>query len=171
MKWFLEVWTTADVIAVISAALLPWINCYCVRTDRPTKNTPNGAKKLRQAKFGHFSILSIRNWTIFFLNHLYNWLIAFDCTDLSRNYLKKERLCSNLLLGQTWFEFYCMYSNFITLYTLYWNEDWTHITTVISATIAYNMALFHFHCIFMPVEIGQPLSKWYLSYFLISVWK
>ena len=141
----------------------------CVPTDQP-KTPPMGPKNWDRQSLVIFQYCQSRIRP-YFVEITYNWLIAFDCTYLSRNYLKKECLCSNLLLGQTWFEFYCMYSNFLTLYTLYWNKDWTHITTVISATIAYNMTLFHFHCIFMPVEIGQPLSKWYLSYFLISVWK
>ena len=66
-----------------------------------------GPQKLKQAKLGQFSIFSLQNWTIVCLNHPYNGLVSFDCTDLSSDSLKKERLCLQIVLGQTWFEFHC----------------------------------------------------------------
>ena len=65
-----------------------------------------GHKILKQAKLGQFSIFSLQNWTKVCLNHPYNGLVSFDCTDLSSDSLKKERLCLQIVLGQTCFEFY-----------------------------------------------------------------
>ena len=64
------------------------------------------AEKLKQAKLGQFSIFSIRNRTILCLNQPYNWLVSLYCTNLSSNSLKKECLCLQIALGQTWFELY-----------------------------------------------------------------
>ena len=66
-----------------------------------------GHKILKQAKLGQFSIFSLQNWTKVCLNHPYNGLVSLDCTDVSSDSLKKERLCLQIVLGQAWFELYC----------------------------------------------------------------
>ena len=65
-----------------------------------------GHKILKQAKLGQFSIFSLQNWTKVCLNHSYNGLVSFDCTDLSSDSLKKERLCLKIMLGQAWLKLY-----------------------------------------------------------------
>ena len=79
-----------------------------LRTVWTIQSNPDGPnKKWKQTILGQFSIFSLQNWTIVCLNHPYDWLVSFDCTDLSSDSLKKEGLCLKIVLGQAWFELYC----------------------------------------------------------------
>ena len=100
----------------------------------------NWAKKLETAKLGQFLIFSIRNCIILSLNQPFNWLVAFNCTNLSIKNLKKEHLCLKIVFG-LWSSMVqiLLYSSFFTLWPIYWNTNWTCTTTVISATVSCNM--------------------------------
>ena len=62
---------------------------------------------LKQAKLGQFSIYRIETGQYVHKNCTYFMIRLFNCTDLSIEYLKKERLCFKIVLGQAWFELYC----------------------------------------------------------------
>ena len=70
-----------------------------------------------------------------------------------------------IVLSQIWLEFYCTVI-FLLLNTTILNADWIRILTIKIATISCNSVflILYIHA----VGIGQPFSKWYLSYFLIK---
>ena len=59
-----------------------------------------------------------------------------------------------------------LYSNFLLLNTTILNVDWIRILTIKIGTISCNSVflILYIHA----VGVGQPFSKWYLSYFLIK---
>ena len=146
-----------------------WFICCCCCTSVCTGNIPcsnrshnpiripcfrydgrQGPKKLKQAKLCQFAIFLIQSWTILCLNcPSYNWLLVFDCTDLSSICLKKEHFCSKIFLGQTWlFKFYST-ENFLFLTTTFWNwnMDWMVGFTTTSTTVPCNSI--KSYCMFM----------------------
>ena len=55
---------------------------------------------LKQAKLGQFSTYQIVTGQYVHDNLMYYMIRPFDCTDLSIEYLQKERLCFKIVLGQ-----------------------------------------------------------------------
>ena len=93
-------------------------------------------------------------------DYTYNMIRLFDCTVLSSNGPKRERLCLKIVLGQAWFEMYCSFIIYYSccIYSIevrIWSTDWSHITTTSSATTACMSSLYYIHA----VGIGQPFSK------------
>ena len=78
-------------VAVLRACNHPLIRLFYDRS---------GHKILKQAKLGQFSTYSIETGPYAHENYTYNMIRPFDCTGLSSNSLKKERLCLKIVLGQ-----------------------------------------------------------------------
>ena len=88
--------------------LLSLLFYVLLRAVLPAPNQPKiSVGPWKKANLCQFLIFSLQNSTIVCLNYQYNWLVSFNCTDLSSDSLKKERLCLKIVLGQTGFELYC----------------------------------------------------------------
>ena len=133
------------VTVALFIALYHSIDLLICFDPKPKAVFPIKDKRLKQAKSGHFSIYSIRNWAILCLNHPYDWNVAFDCTNLSSNSLKIRKRVS--------VEIYCLVKQEIIiinylfllyiiiplLYLFNGNTNWMRITTIISATTEVNI--------------------------------
>ena len=118
ITWTLDMNHTTSNISTISIGLttvstvclyLIYLRLFCsYRTTFHTGTPPcRLVQILKQAKLGQFSTYSIETGPYAHENYTYNMIRPFDCTGLSSDSLKKERLCLKIVLGQAWFDLYC----------------------------------------------------------------